>query len=75
MIRRPLSRRTLLKGLGASLALPPLEMMQAKDITSAPQRLCCIFQPNGVYPKAWDVTGVGKDFQLSPILSPLQDLM
>ena len=75
MIRRPLSRRTLLKGLGASLALPPLEMMQAKDITSAPQRLCCIFQPNGVYPKAWDVTGVGKDFQLSPILSPLEDLM
>ncbi|MDF1824504.1 MAG: DUF1552 domain-containing protein [Verrucomicrobiales bacterium] len=75
MTRRPLSRRTLLKGLGASLALPPLEMMQARDVSTAPQRLCCIFQPNGVYPKAWDVAGVGKDFQLSPILSPLQDLM
>jgi len=36
-----------------------------------PKRLVCLFQPNGVYPKAWDVNGVGKDFEWSPILEPL----
>ncbi|MAS93880.1 MAG: hypothetical protein CMO55_11865 [Verrucomicrobiales bacterium] len=76
MIRKPLSRRTLLRGLGATLALPYLEMMEAKGASaSAPKRLCSIFQPNGVFPKAWDVTGVGTDFTLSPILSPLEPLM
>ena len=60
MITRPLSRRTLLRGLGATMAIPYLEMMNASGATSAsysgaPQRLCCMFQPNGVYPKAWGV--------------------
>lgn len=75
MIRKPLSRRTLLRGLGATLALPYLEMMEAKGAVKAPRRLCCVFQPNGVFPKAWDVTGAGTDFTLSPILSPLEPLM
>jgi len=71
---RPISRRTLLRGIGASLALPSLEMMSAGAAGSAggaPTRLCCVFQPNGVYPKAWDVSGTGSAFELSPILSPL----
>lgn len=42
--------------------------------SGAPLRLACIFQPNGVYPGAWDVTGEGSDFELSPILQPLRDL-
>jgi hypothetical protein len=29
------------------------------------------FQPNGVYPDAWDVSGTGRDFTFSPILEPL----
>lgn len=58
------------------MALPYLEMMDAKaaSASGAPQRLCCMFQPNGVYPKAWNVKGVGTDFQLSSILSPLESL-
>ncbi len=61
------------------MAIPYLEMMNASGATSAsysgaPQRLCCMFQPNGVYPKAWDVKGSGTDFELSPILSPLESL-
>ncbi len=39
--------------------------------SGAPKRLICIFQPNGVYPKAWDVTGVGAHYQFSKILAPL----
>ncbi|QGJ70957.1 Secreted protein containing DUF1552 [Planctomycetales bacterium 10988] len=72
-------RRTFLRGLGAGLALPYLDIMetpaQASVAASAPpQRLLCIFQPNGVYPKAWDVKGAGRNFRLSPILQPLADL-
>ena len=76
-----ISRRTLLRGLGASLALPSLEIMggvgrAASAGAGAPTRLLSVFQPNGVYPQAWDVTDLaGGGFQLSPILSPLEDLM
>ncbi|MDA7916012.1 DUF1552 domain-containing protein [Verrucomicrobia bacterium] len=71
-----ISRRTLLRGIGASIALPTLEIMTPTTRAAAirntpPKRLVCIFQPNGVYPKAWDVAGKGSNFELSPILSPL----
>lgn len=68
-----LSRRTMLRGMGASVALPWLEAMAAPRVTAsgAPKRLVCLFQPNGVYPKAWDVTGTGADYRLSKILEPL----
>ncbi len=79
-ISRPLSRRTLLRGLGASLALPSLEIMHPAlgraALARAPKRLLTVFQPNGVYPKAWDVEDLAGDgFELSPILSPLRGLM
>ena len=73
-----ISRRSFLKGVGASLALPYLDIMGsstfAKPTVTPPTRLACIFQPNGVFPAAWDVTGVGKRYELSPILKPLQNL-
>lgn len=74
-----LCRRALLRGTGAALTLPFLEVMQpiAKAEQAAvlpPKRLLCIFQPNGVYPKAWDVEGTGRDYRISRILEPLQSL-
>jgi hypothetical protein len=68
--------------MGASLALPYLEVMTpairsaraAKANAAPPVRLMAIVQPNGVYPAAWDVQGTGTDFQLSPILAPLNEL-
>jgi hypothetical protein len=70
-----ISRRTMLRGAAASVSLPLLEVMSPAATRvgepQPPKRLVCLFQPNGVYPKAWDVTGVGKDFQWSPILEPL----
>ncbi len=67
----------MLRGLGATLALPYLEIMgetaRAAGVSAAPPvRLACLFQPNGVYPKNWDVNGIGRDFELSPILQPLK---
>ena len=63
-----ISRRTALKGLGASLALPQLDIMshaaKAGEVAGPPLRFLAVFQPNGVYPKAWDVTGEGGDFEL-----------
>ena len=76
--RWQISRRTFLKGVGASLALPYLEIMggpaKAGAVATPPTRLACILQPNGVFPKAWDVTGAGSQFELSPILQPLKGL-
>ncbi|MDF1816465.1 MAG: DUF1552 domain-containing protein [Verrucomicrobiales bacterium] len=70
-----ISRRTLLRGLGASLALPSLEIMGADKAAVAPKRFCSFFQPNGVYPAAWNVTGLGEGHELSPILSPLKPVL
>ena len=68
-------RRTVLKGLGAALALPMLDVMQnpasASQASGPPLRFVSVFQPNGVFPAKWDVTGTGRDFELSPILEPL----
>ena len=74
-----ISRRTMLKGTGAALALPFLDVMSpasaaAKSTVAPPRRLVCLFQPNGVFPSAWDCKGIGADFELSPILQPLEPL-
>jgi len=72
-----IERRTILRGIGAAVALPWLEIMtpvaKAAANTLPPRRFVTFFQPNGVFPSAWDVTGVGRDFTLSPILEPLAD--
>ena len=75
-----ISRRSMLKGMGAMLALPKLEIMAATEASGAasasgaPLRFVSIFQPNGVYPKAWDVSGLGANYQFSPILKPLENM-
>ena len=69
-----ISRRTLLRGAGASLALPWMDSMAANPKSKAPVRMACLFMPNGVNPKAWTPGGTGSDFQLSPILQPLEGL-
>jgi hypothetical protein len=75
-----INRRTLLRGAGASLALPWLEAMAAID-TPAPMRLAYLYFPNGVAdgawkPKAVDATGRIKALNaemaaLSPFMSQL----
>ncbi len=74
------SRRAVLRGLGASIALPFMHSLVPKGLraqTSSlgvgerPQRFACLWMPNGVHPGKWSPAQVGTDFQLSPILQPL----
>lgn len=69
---QPISRRTLLRGAGASLALPWLELM-ANDPsrTKGPVRMAAFYMPNGVHPEMWTPKGEGRNFELSPTLMPL----
>ena len=53
-----LSRRTLLRGVGAAMALPLLESMVPRSALAAaaaapPTRIAWVFVPNGVNRAAW----------------------
>ncbi|HEV7866164.1 MAG TPA: hypothetical protein VGO90_00680, partial [Chthoniobacteraceae bacterium] len=67
----PISRRTVLKGIGATLCLPLLDAMRplraaALDAAAAPVRMAVLYMPNGVCPGAWAPKGAGREFELSP---------
>ncbi len=70
-----LSRRTVLRGLGVSLALPWLEatgsIAKAATVGEAPKRMAFIFVPNGVVIPHWTPKTDGYGFQLPMILEPL----
>ena len=73
----PISRRTILRGAGASLALPWLEAMmptRASAAARAPVRMAVLYMANGVREDMWTPTGTGRDFTLSPTLQPLANL-
>ena len=76
----PSPGRTLLRGMGAALALPWLEVMSpacasARASRKPPLRLGVLFKGNGVHPPSWDITGTSEtDFALSPLLEPLAPL-
>ena len=73
-----LSRRTVVKGVGATLALPFLDAMVPARLTAfarpapvAPHRFLAYYLPNGQAMPHWTPTGEGKDFELSMIMEPL----
>ena len=66
-----ITRRTMLKGVGAILALPVLEAMLPAAAARFPVRMAHLYMPNGVHPDMWTPCGTGRDFDLSPTLSPL----
>lgn len=77
--RLHLSRRAVLRGLGASIALPWLETMGSMSAwaagesaaRTAPNRLALLYVPNGKNMADWTPTSDGKDFALPAILEPL----
>jgi uncharacterized protein DUF1552 len=75
--KKALPRRTFLRGLGATVALPLLDaMVPALSATSktAAKPLCrlgFVYVPNGTFQPQWNPTGSGTAFELSPILTPL----
>jgi uncharacterized protein DUF1552 len=75
LISRPLPRRTILRGLGATLALPILDAMAPLSLRGAAagkpaHRFLAFYVPNGMAMEYWTPKGEGKDFELSPILEP-----
>jgi Protein of unknown function (DUF1552) len=76
--KKALSRRTILRGIGASVALPLVDAMipaltAAVDTPAkAVRRLGVVYHPNGVIYDKWLPRGVGADFELSPTLAGLQ---
>ena len=72
-----LPRRTFLRGMGASLALPLLEAMVpaatalAQTAATPATRLGFVYIPNGVIQESWVPTTTGAGFEFSPTLSPL----
>jgi hypothetical protein len=77
-----ISRRTVLQGIGASIALPWLEAMgpfkawasQAPGGNRVPTRMAFVYVPNGKNMAEWTPSAVGTDFTLPRILEPLQDV-
>jgi hypothetical protein len=75
---KSLPRRTLLKGLGASLALPFLDSMfpafglRGQGAPKPVNRFQTFYVPNGMAMEYWSPTGEGRDFGITPILEPLE---
>src|SRR5689334_21762199 len=75
-----ISRRTVLRGVGAAIALPWLEAMRLPVVSAAegkaaraPLRTVFVYHPLGAETTAWKgVTGAGKDLKLTPTLAPLE---
>src|SRR2546423_6648887 len=73
-----LPRRTFLRGMGVTLALPLLESMvpaftaTAKTAANPTRRFGAVFVPLGERPGFWTPKTVGADFEFSPILKPLE---
>jgi hypothetical protein len=75
---RRLSRRTMLRGLGAAIALPCLDAMSSRSSSagaaSPPARMAFLYVPNGVHMPDWTPSVEGAHFELPPILQPLRSL-
>jgi hypothetical protein len=76
--KKAISRRTVLRGIGTTIALPLLDAMvpaltaQSNTAAKAVRRLGVVYHPNGIIYDKWLPKGVGADFELSSILAPLE---
>ena len=77
-----LKRRTILRGLGVSMALPWMESLSAwgadseskKNADQAPTRMAILFSGCGFHSNEWWAKGQGAEMELGKVLHPLQDL-
>jgi hypothetical protein len=75
--KKAISRRTVLRGVGAVVGLPLLDAMIPAFATAATtpapaRRLGVIYHPNGVIYDKWLPTGTGANFEFSPTLAGLK---
>lgn len=86
VLRQPMSRRSVIKGMGATIALPFLDAMiprAARGQTAAvagkgalpgaaaANRLLFLYIPNGVHIPDWYPATEGDDYEMSPTLASL----
>jgi hypothetical protein len=76
ILGKPLSRRAALRGAGATMALPLLEAMipsaRAMDAQKNVRRLQVMYSPNGMMMENFTPTKAGAEFEITPILKPLE---
>ena len=79
VFKKHVSRRTVLKGVGASIALPLLDAMNPAATAwaqtpagSAPKRFAFIGFPHGAIMDRWSPPQTGTNYEMSPILQPLE---
>ena len=78
LTRKHLSRRAILKGAGATIALPLLDAMipartaLAQTVATSAPRLGFIYFPHGALQDEWQPKQTGRDFDFPFILEPLK---
>ena len=76
--KKHLSRRTVLRGLGVTMALPLLDSMipaqtpLVKTAGKGSLHMGFIYFPHGAIMDHWTPAAEGADFQITPILKPLE---
>lgn len=80
LTKKHLPRRLLLKGAGASIALPLLDAMVpaqtalAQTAAAALPRVGFVYFPHGALRDEWEPPQIGRDFEFPFILEPLESL-
>lgn len=78
IVKKAVPRRTVLRGLGATLALPLLDGMVpaltavAKTAARPITRFCTVYVPNGIVMDRWTPAAAGSAFEFTPTLKPLE---
>ncbi|MGE0702534.1 MAG: DUF1552 domain-containing protein, partial [Vicinamibacterales bacterium] len=76
--KKSLSRRTVMRGIGATLALPLLDAMVPafvpllKGAARPVRRLGVVYVPNGMAMEFWTPKIEGAGYEMTPILAPLE---
>jgi hypothetical protein len=79
VFKKHVSRRSVLKGVGATIALPLIDAMNPAATAwaqtpagSTPKRIAFIGFPHGAIMDKWSPAQTGTNYELSPILQPLE---
>jgi hypothetical protein len=79
VFKNHISRRAVLKGVGASIALPLIDAMNPAATAwaqtpagSTPQRLAFVGFPHGAIMDRWSPAQTGANYEMSPVLQPLE---
>jgi Protein of unknown function (DUF1552) len=79
VFKKSISRRAVLKGVGATIALPLLDAMHPAAtawaqtaVAASPKRFAFIGFPHGAIMDKWSPAQTGATYEMSPILQPLE---